>query len=564
MRNVLSVVVVVSGALLWPALARAQLDDRVAGEILVDVRDDASPADLADLSRIAGAALRPNSALSEPIKLEVVDVAPADEAAALLRLAADPRVEHAEPMGLYRASFVPNDPLYRTKQWHLTRVGAERAWDAACGMGVTVAVIDTGVACFDDGVFSRGTDLSGTKCVAGYNFVDKGARPSDDQSHGTHVAGTIAQTTGNGKGGAGLAYCATLMPVKVLSKQGWGTTANIAEGVRFAADHGAQIINLSLGGPLRSAVLEDAVAHARSKGVTLVAAAGNSGGTVGYPAAYRGVIAVSATDSSDAVPRFSSRGPQIAIAAPGVDVTQQTVCNAGRDRCELFGTLSGTSMASPHVAAAAALLVGSGVTDPDAIAAALARSADARPDENLYGAGILRADSAVSSMLVRHLILRAALLLGLAALIARRIVRRSGKLRARKLAIFGALMGGFGLLPVLPFTGSLPALGAYRWAGELVGRPLAEWDLVVDADLHRTLVLATAAPAFVATMLLFGAVRARPLVGGLALGTAALAGQIALSGDVSCTVGPVGLRAAMVVSVALCAWIARLSLDERA
>ncbi len=171
-------------------------------------------------------------------------------------LSRDPRVEHVEPMAVYRETFVPNDPLYASKQWHLRRVGAERAWSYTCGQGVTVAVIDTGIACFDKGPFSRGTDLAGTRCEGGWNFVNDTAQAADDQGHGTHVAGTIAQTTNNGVGAAGLAFCASLMPVKVLNKQGFGSVANVAEGIRFAADEGAQVINLSLGGPIKSAHLE--------------------------------------------------------------------------------------------------------------------------------------------------------------------------------------------------------------------------------------------------------------------------------------------------------------------
>ncbi|HSQ66554.1 MAG TPA: S8 family peptidase, partial [Polyangiaceae bacterium] len=341
-------------------------DEEVAGEIVVDVADDASESDIADLARIVGAPLRAASAFSAATdKLEVADLSsPADEGRVLDALRADPRVEHAEPMGILWASFVPNDPLYAEKQWHLKRVGAERAWEYSCGEGVTVAVVDTGIACYDKNPFSKGSDLSGTSCTAGWNFVDNRAEAWDDQGHGSHVAGTIAQTTNNGKGVAGLAYCATLMPVKVLSKQGWGTTANVAEGIRYAADHGAQVINLSLGGPIKSKILEDAVHHAVSKGTLVVAAAGNSGKSVGYPAAYPEVVAVSATDSNDKVAWFSSRGPEIAIGAPGVAVTQQTICNGGKDKCEVFGTFNGTSMASPHVAGVAAMLVAEGVTDP--------------------------------------------------------------------------------------------------------------------------------------------------------------------------------------------------------
>ncbi len=158
-------------------------------------------------------------------------------------------------MALFRASFVPDDPLYASKQWHLARVGAESAWRYTCGQGVKVAVVDTGIACFDKGPFSRGSDLAGTRCEGGWNFVDDSPEAYDDQGHGTHVAGTIAQTTNNGVGTAGLAFCATLMPIKVLNRQGFGSVADVAEGIRFAADEGAQIINMSLGGPIKSRIL---------------------------------------------------------------------------------------------------------------------------------------------------------------------------------------------------------------------------------------------------------------------------------------------------------------------
>ena len=191
---------------------------------------------------------------------------PLEKARSSMPSRAIPRVEHVEPMAVYRETFVPNDPLYASKQWHLQRVGAEKAWSYTCGQGVTVAVVDTGIACFDKGPFSRGTDLAGTRCEGGWNFVNDTREAYDDQGHGTHVAGTIAQTTDNGVGAAGLAFCASLMPVKVLNKQGFGSVANVAEGIRFAADDGAQIINLSLGGPIKSAILKDAVDHALSAG----------------------------------------------------------------------------------------------------------------------------------------------------------------------------------------------------------------------------------------------------------------------------------------------------------
>src|SRR6185295_6653687 len=151
----------------------------------------------------------------------------------------------------------------------------------------------------------------------------------------------------------------------------WGTTADVADGIRWAAEHGAQVINLSLGGPRNSSVLQKAIDYAVSRGVVVVAAAGNTGGGVQYPGASDGVIGVSAIGPDDKIAKFSSRGNGVDIAAPGVNVTQQTICKKGREKCERFPAYNGTSMASPHVAGAAALVVGLGVTDPAAVEAAL-------------------------------------------------------------------------------------------------------------------------------------------------------------------------------------------------
>jgi serine protease len=546
-----------------PTFAPAVSGDEIPGEILVDARDDVSAGDVADLARIAGVPLHAASSLSDAMdKFEVGEVAPADEERVLAALRADPRVENAEPMAIYTEAFVPNDPLYKEKQWHLKRVGAERAWEYACGEGVTVAVVDTGIACYDKAPFMKGTDLRGTNCTAGWNFVDDRAEAWDDQGHGSHVAGTIAQTTNNGKGVAGLAYCATLMPVKVLSKQGWGTTANVAEGIRWAADHGAQVINLSLGGPIKSKILEDAVKHATAKGALVVAAAGNSGRSVGYPAAYPDVVAVSATDSKDNIAWFSSRGPQIAIGAPGVAVTQQTICNNGRDKCEVFGTFNGTSMASPHVAGVAALLVGEGVTDPASLRATLQSTARPKAEKNLYGAGILDAGAATTHVFYMHLALRIGLLLALGILVARRIRKKNGKVRWTAGTTIGALWTSVGLLPILPMIGALARAGSMRAGLELLARPLGEWDLMLGAGWHKYLLLASAGPALVSALLMFGSKRLRPFVGGVAIGSAALLLQMAWSGETAFALGGTMMRVWTVVNAAVCAFVARAALDE--
>jgi serine protease len=466
-------------------------------------------------------------------------------------------------MALYRASFVPNDPLY-AKQWHLTRVGAEKAWSYTCGHGVTVAVIDTGVACFDKGPFSRGTDLAGTRCEGGWNFVDNSPVAQDDHGHGTHVAGTIAQTTNNGKGTAGLAYCATLMPIKVLSKQGFGSTANVAEGIRYAADHGAQVINMSLGGPIKSRILENAVKHALGKGVVIVAAAGNSGRSVGYPAAYPGVIAVSATDDKDNIAWFSSRGPEVVIGAPGVGVTQQTVCNGGRDKCEIFGTFNGTSMASPHVAGVAAMVESMGVTEGTSVRDVLTSSARPKSDKKLFGAGILDGGAAVAKVFWNHLFLRAFALVALGWLVARRIRRKGGQPTRSGMARVGALLASVGLFPVAPLLGFAPHADKFGALVQLVARPLGEWDLVLlGAGWHRWLLLASALPAIGLSMLGFASSKARPFIGGLALGTAALCAQMAWSGDAAYALGGFLGRIWAVGSIFVCLWLARAALDAK-
>ncbi|MDP9151926.1 MAG: S8 family peptidase [Myxococcota bacterium] len=541
--------------------AQQTVDD----EIALDLRDDVTPEDIVDLANRYGLDLRPNSAWSVTHdKLEVATTSPSREAALLEDLSRDPRVEHAEPMALYRASFVPNDPLYTTKQWHLQRIGAESAWTYTCGRGVTIAVIDTGIACFDKGPFSRGSDLAGTRCEGGWNFVDDSAEAYDDQGHGTHVAGTIAQTTNNGVGTAGVAYCATLMPIKVLNRQGFGSVTNVAEGVRYAADAGAQIINMSLGGPIRSRILQDAVEYALGKGALVVAAAGNSGRSVGWPAAYPGVIAVSATDSDDRIAWFSSRGPEVTLAAPGVAVTQQTVCNGGRDRCEVFGTFNGTSMASPHVAGVAALIEALGVTAPDAVREVLVSSARPKEEKSLYGAGIVDAGAATRHVFWGRFVWRTIALVGLGAAIARRIRKRGGRLVRSPGTVLGALCAAVGVFPAALLFGGVAHADRFRTVVGLLTRPLGEWDIVlVGVGLHRWLLFASALPAIALTMVGFASSRARPLIGGVALGTAAMLVHMAFAGDTAFVAGAFAGRVWAGANALVCVWIARAALDGR-
>ncbi|WP_026079446.1 S8 family peptidase [Spirulina subsalsa] len=299
--------------------------------------------------------------------------------------------EYIEPNYVYHSFFTPNDPDY-AKQWNFRAINIETAWAQTKGQGITVAVIDTGV--------TQVPDLKNTKFVQGYDFVNKRVEATDDVGHGTHVAGTIAQSTNNNYGVAGIAYEAKIMPIKVLSAQGGGTVADIAEGIRFAADHGADVINMSLGGPGESKLMQDAVNYAYNKGVVIIAAAGNeSRNSASYPARYPHVISVSALDSAGNKAPYSNFGAGVDIAAPGGSdggkILQNTI--DPRTNQAIFAEYQGTSMAAPHVAGVAALIKATGVKDPAEVFSILQESAQKVEEDpfNHYGAGQLNAGKAV-------------------------------------------------------------------------------------------------------------------------------------------------------------------------
>ncbi|BAZ04077.1 S8 family peptidase [Calothrix sp. NIES-3974] len=287
-----------------------------------------------------------------------------------------------------KSATAPNDPMY-DRQWHMQAVDVEGAWQHTKGKGVTVAVIDTGI--------TKVRDLVETNFVKGYDFVNEKEDASDDNGHGTHVAGTIAQATNNSYGVVGVAYEASLMPLKVLDGYGSGTVADIAEAIRFAADNGADVINMSLGGGGESQLMKDAINYAHSKGVVIVAAAGNENDNgVAYPARYPHVIGVSATGRDGTKADYSNFGAGVDISAPGGSsdgpILQETVDMDNKGEGTFLG-LQGTSMASPHVAGTAALIKASGVKDPDAVEKILLQSAQPVNDDilNYYGAGRLNA-----------------------------------------------------------------------------------------------------------------------------------------------------------------------------
>ncbi len=284
-----------------------------------------------------------------------------------------------------RISATPNDPHYG-EQWHLPSVSAPQAWDITTGSsGVTIAVVDTGVD-------YTHPDLKG-KCLPGYNFVDRSSDPMDDHGHGTHVAGIAAAVGNNSTGVAGVDWKARILPVKVLDAQGSGYDSDVAAGIRYAADHGAKVINLSLGSPDYSYTLEEAVNYAYNQGAVVVAASGNSGSSVNYPAACDRAIAVGALDSGDKLAYFSCQGPEIDLVAPGVSILSTLPGS--------YGKMSGTSMASPVVAGCASLVLAAnpGYSPAQVKKALEAGATDLGPTgfDNGYGNGKVNAYAALGT-----------------------------------------------------------------------------------------------------------------------------------------------------------------------
>jgi len=329
-------------------------------------------------------------------------------------------VVYAEPNYIAYAQLVPNDPYYGY-QWHLDNpvyggIGMEEAWDISTGTNsVIVAVVDTGIAYETYGKYCQAPDLAQTCFVQGKDFVNGDLHPNDDNNHGTHVAGTVAQSTNNELGVAGVAFNTCLMPVKVLNSRGSGTYANVALGIRYAADNGAKVINLSLGGTASDNTLRDAVAYAYGKGVIVVAACGNSNvSSCLYPAAYDDyVIAVGATQYDETKAPYSNYGPSLDLVAPGGNnnldqnndgyadgVLQQTFASS-RQLCSFaYYFFQGTSMAAPHVSGVAALLIAKGnATTPNDIRTALQETAEdlgTTGRDDTYGWGLVNAYASLS------------------------------------------------------------------------------------------------------------------------------------------------------------------------
>ena len=422
----------------------------VPDELLIKFRATTPASRIRDLVAAAGATLRRDP---EADGLAWVRLAPGT---AVVNAAPQweklPEVEYASANVYARAFFVPNDTVITTTDfaWNLRNVGAYGAWDVVHGdPRVILAIIDTGVAYEEHDIpdyeqpfvtpgvthYRESPDLPGP-FIPGWDFVNNDAHADDDNGHGTQSATIAAGMANNVAGAAGIAWGITLMPIKVLDFRGDGTLANIVLGIRYAADHGAMIANLSLGFPPLQELkalgfpesliqhtfnpLRDAVAYAQMRGVILVAAAGNfSSADVSPPASYAGVISVGATGFDNSRASYSSFGSGLDLMAPGGDFTdlnndgvQDLIANIGIKPYRSDGSLAnpdsidvfffgGTSAAAPHVSGAVALLMSLGLRSQGAIEQTL-RGTAITPFGNPhaytpgYGFGLIQIDQAVS------------------------------------------------------------------------------------------------------------------------------------------------------------------------
>jgi len=327
-----------AGAFAGPPDDPATVSDFSPEQILVKFKPDVTLPEAAQIHRQLGGQVKDTI---PGIGVQLVKVPKGQEKPKAKAYSSNPRVEYAEPDFIAQALGTPNDPGF-ANQWGMVKVQASEAWDVTTGSpDVTIAILDTGVDLDHP-------DLA-SKIVANINFSSS-STVDDVHGHGTHVAGIAAAITNNGIGVAGLGYRATIMNVKVLGDDGLGYDSWIAKGIIWAADNGAEVINLSLGSPAPGSTLETAIKYAWSKGVVVVAAAGNYGNSAPcYPAYYTNCIAVAGTDHYDRLAGWSNYGDWVDVAAPGVNIVS-TLINSG------YGYKSGTSMASPHAAGLAALV----------------------------------------------------------------------------------------------------------------------------------------------------------------------------------------------------------------
>ena len=304
-------------------------------------------------------------------------------------LARDANIEYVEPDFIAQALGTSNDPYFvQGSQWHLSKIQAPTAWDTTTGSSTQV------VAVIDSGVRASHPDLVG-KVMVGYDFVANDNDANDENGHGTGVAGTLSPRSNNQIGVCGVAWANPILPVRVLDANGSGNYSAIANGIIYAADRGAKVINLSLGGTSSSRALQDAINYAWNKQCVIVAAAGNNGSNVAfYPAACTNVVAVSATNASDTRSTWSNFGSYVDVSAPGVDILSVY----GTDQ---YAAWNGTSFSSPVASGVVALMAAANSTLTNVLLVdLLIKNSDdvgALGKDVYYGSGRVNANRAVTA-----------------------------------------------------------------------------------------------------------------------------------------------------------------------
>ncbi|MCL4426664.1 MAG: S8 family serine peptidase [Firmicutes bacterium] len=345
---------------------------QVPGELVVKFRTGLSGTEMAETLRLNRASIK---GYIPALGVKVLRIPAGLESVAAQQLMASGQVLYAEPNYLAQATYLPNDPYYagdyqtsrdgRQHQWALPKVNAPAAWDVTRSLntGLLLAIIDTGIDYAHPDLSAKvARDSAGQ--VLGYNFVANTADPRDDNGHGTHVSGIAAAATDNSTGIAGISFNSVkIMPIKVLDAAGSGTYSVIVNAIVWAADNGARVISMSLGGGSYSQALQDACNYAWAKGVAIVAASGNDGRkTISYPGGNNHVLAVGASDEQDAIASFSNWGIDVGFAAPGVHIlstmpTYDVNLTTASGFYKNYDSLSGTSMATPFVGGLAAMLL---------------------------------------------------------------------------------------------------------------------------------------------------------------------------------------------------------------
>jgi thermitase len=362
-------------------------DVHASPEVQVLVKPRAMMPDVALQALIVANGGQEHDAL-EALDVRIVRVPEQAAKGLITALEANPGIEYAEMDEVAYAISTSNDPLYLDgSQWYLSKIEAPSAWATTTGATVKVAVLDTGV-------LATHPDISG-QVLPGRDFVNNDNDATDDNGHGTAVAGVSSALTGNGTGMASVAPATRVLPVKVLGASGSGSYSGISNGIIWAADNGASVINLSLGGGTSSATLQSAVNYAWGKGVVLVAAAGNSGSSSkSYPAACDNVVAVSATNSSDGRPSWSNYGDWVHVSAPGAGIV--TLALSG------YASTNGTSFSSPVASGVVALMraANPGLSNAEVVDLLLKNSDDigAKGFDIYYGHGRVNARRAVAAV----------------------------------------------------------------------------------------------------------------------------------------------------------------------